>query len=150
MEIFAYPNVELASGELIKLELAQFDHGATHVTVGPHEYFPDLALHEQRWEIVQALLQQKMIQYNGFRYFEAQTEENERTGDLVLLHYEEVPWDVSGGKLYQDRSRYVLRHTPAEYQSIQQVTQNVGRSPHVGWGFHPEEYDYSPYFSLDP
>ena len=150
MDIHIFPNVELASGELIQVEIAQYDQGLTHVTVGPHEDYPDLALHEQRREIVQALIQQEILQASAFRYFEAQVERDEGTGDWVLQHYQEVPWDLTEREARLDRSRYVRRHTPEQYESIQETAQRVARAPVVEWAPPPEPEMAAPYFSLDP
>ena len=150
MDIHIFPNVELASGALIKVEIAQYDQGLTHVTVGPHEDYPDLALHKQRREIVQALIQQELLQASAFRYFEAQVERDEGTGDRVLQHYKEVPWDLTEGEARLDHSRYVRRHTPEQYESIQEMSQQAARSLVPEQVQRPEPEVAAPYFSLDP
>jgi len=125
METDAYTQVELPSGESIKLEITRFDIGITHVTVGPHEAHPHLELHRYRQEIVQALTDQDLISTPDLRYFEAHTEWNSLTGDLSIHHYEEVPFRRDGPNLVPDRSRYVMNLTPSEYQSIQRGTNSL-------------------------
>lgn len=150
MDIHIFPNVELASGALIQVKIAQYDQGLTHVTVGPHVDYPDLGLHEQRREIMQALIQQELLQASAFRYFEAQIERDEGTGDWLLQHYQEVPWDLTEAEARPDRSRYIRRHTPEQYESIQEMTQQAARAPIVEWAQRPEPEGSRPYLSLDP
>ena len=140
MESYAYPNIELTSGALVKLEITHYDHGITHVMVGQHEDFPHLDIHTHREEIVQALVQQDWIHLDHFRYFEMQTERDASTGELYLQHYTEVPFREEERGLVPDDSRYVQRHTREGFQLLQREAEAQERVS----GPHPQPRDPQP------